>query len=166
MSRTSASRKSSNRLLMPSAIGTDHRGALRLRHLAPRAVEGGTGSCDRGVHLSLAGGVGLGGDLTGDRVQDVERVAGLDELAIDEVRQLPNSDFLAHLGTLAFSVLIVLLLGRTLGQGLVAGGPVRLGHLTEDDPHGLLLGHVGLHHGFGQLADQCLQLLGLRPQPA
>src|SRR6185295_17274821 len=83
------------------AVGdrTDHRGALRLRHLAPRAAEGGTGSCDRGVHLGLAGGVGLGGDLTGDRVQDVERVARLDELAIDEVRQLPNGDFLAHLGT-------------------------------------------------------------------
>jgi hypothetical protein len=40
--------------------------------------------------------VRLRGDLTRDRVEDVEGVPGLDELAVDEVRQLPDDDVLVH----------------------------------------------------------------------
>lgn len=42
------------------------------------------------------------------------------------------------LGTLepVFSVLSVLLLGRRLGHGVVAGGLVRLGYLADDDRTG------------------------------
>src|SRR6476660_8674085 len=158
VSRTSASRKSSNRLLMPSAMartivarsacGIFPHGPLRAARAAATAASTSA--------LPAVWAWAVTSPVIGYRTSNVLPVStNLPFMKFGSCRTVISLRTLEP----AFSVLFVLLLGRTLGQGLVACRPVCCGHLAEDDPDGFLLGHVGLHDGFGQLADQCPQLL-------